>query len=235
MNRPRFPAAAPFIALATILLSLSAWWLLPPEVILQWLDEGAAVEDFTIVLYLLAMAWLLFGSRSMPTGVALALALTMAAFAAREADWHIHFTGTSMLRVSYYLGPAPVLHKAASLGVLAVLLSAWTYLLAATMRAWRAGRLGSGALRTNVATFGVVLAATKLLDRSLSVAQEDFGMAAGPAARALQLALEEPLEMALPLIVLATAWQYRSGTMSLVARRAAAGDTAAAEAMPSTR
>ena len=198
------------IALATIFLSIGAWGLLPTGVLLRELHEGAFVENLTIVLYLATAAWLLLARGPIPTGVALALALTMGAFAAREADWHIQFTGTSMLRVSYYLGPAPALHKAASLAVLAVLFSAWIHLLRCMVEAWRAHRLERGALGVNVVTVLAVLVAAKLLDRMLSVATEDLGLTAGPAARALQLAVEEPLEMVLPVMVLMSAWQYRA-------------------------
>ena len=204
--------------MATAFLSVSAWWLLPSGLLLPWLDESAVVEDLTIVLYLGTAAWLLLHRGSIPTGVARALAVTMAAFAAREADWHIQFTGTSMLRVSYYFGPASAFEKAASLAAVVVVLSAWIYLLRAMMEAWRAHRLGRGALGVNIVTVVGVLAATKLVDRTLSIATEDLGLTTGPAARALQLALEEPLEMVLPVMVWTSAWQY-SAYASRAARK----------------
>jgi hypothetical protein len=208
MKALRQRAAAPLIALAVTFLSVCAWWLLPTEVLLRWLNEGAVVEDFTVVLYLAAAAWLLLARNAIPPGVARALALTMAAFGAREADWHIQFTGTSMLRASFYFGPAPALHKAVSLAAVVVLVSAWIYLVRAVLDARRAHRLGRGFLGVNIVTVLGMLVATKLVDRTLSIAREDFGLSAGPAARALQLALEEPLEMVLPVLVWAAAWQY---------------------------
>jgi hypothetical protein len=201
---------APFsrlIALCTASLSIIAWYLCPNEVVLRWLAEGSLVENLKIVLYLVATGWLLLARHLLPKSVTLALAVTVLAFAAREADWHIAFTGTSMLRLTYYLRPAPATHKAASLVVIGMLLTSWIYLLHTTVRARRARRPSSGPLRANVITIIAMLVATKIVDRMLSVATNDFGLFVGSAGRALQLALEEPMEMMLPVMLVAAAWQ----------------------------
>ncbi|TFZ02175.1 hypothetical protein EZ313_12910 [Ramlibacter henchirensis] len=201
-------AAAPWLALAVALASLAAWLVFPAELVIDWTHEGSLIEDLTIALYLVAAVGILAVWRSLPKGVAAALALTMLAFAAREADWHIHFTGTSMLRVSYYLGPAPLTHKLLSFAAVGALLAGWLYLTIRAVRAWRSKRLHAGAVGANTLTFLGVLVFAKLLDRLLSVLAEDFGVATNDAMRALQVAIEEPLEMVLPVIVLATVWQY---------------------------
>lgn len=219
MNQSTSRAAVPVIALVTILLSVTTWWVLPSECILRWFDEGALVEDLTIALYLTVALWLLLTRGPEPTRVVLALVLTMVAFAAREAHWHIQFTSTSMLRVSYYLGPAPALHKAGSLFALGILFLAWTCLLRSAMQAWHAHRLQHGSLGLNMFTFISVLAATKLLDRMVSVLSEELGVDFGPAARGLQLALEESLEMALPVMLWAAACQYRAHIRRAAASR----------------
>jgi hypothetical protein len=201
-------AAAPWLASVVALASLAAWLVFPAERVIDWTHEGSVIEDLTIALYLVAAVGILAAWRSLPKGVAAALALTMLAFAAREADWHIHFTGTSMLRVSYYLGPAPAMHKLVSLAAVAALLAGWLYLAIRAVRAWRSKRLHAGAVGANTLTFLGVLVFAKVLDRLLSVLAEDFGVATDAAMRALQVAIEEPLEMILPVIVLATVWQY---------------------------
>jgi len=207
----RFPstrATAPWLALVVVLASTAAWWLLPPEAVIRWTDESAFIERATVALYLASGVAVLAAWRSLPAAVAATMALTMLAFAVREADLHIHLTGTSMLRVSYYLRPAPLLHKLAGLAVIGGLLGGWLYLAVRMVRAWGANQLGAGALGTNVGTFLGVLVFTKVVDRSLSILVGDFGVRMDSGMRALQVAIEEPLEMALPLMVVAGLRQY---------------------------
>lgn len=236
----RIHAAAPRLASWVAVASFVAWLLLPADVVIDWTDENGPVEDLTILLYLLgavAIAIVATGRR-LPLRTGTALGLTMLAFAAREADWHVLFTGTSMLRVSYYLGPAAWTHKLASLAVMGVLAACWLHLALAAQRTWRGDRARRDGLWANVAAFLCVLVLSKVLDRMLSVAAEDFGLATSSAMRALQLALEEPLEMALPLMVLVTLWQHLAGR-SAALRRDTRGQPAivertAAEASPAS-
>lgn len=207
----RFPstrATAPWLALVVVLASTAAWWLLPPELVIRWTDENAFIERATVALYLASAVAVLAAWRSLPAAVAATMALTMLAFAAREADLHIHLTGTSMLRVSYYLRPAPLLHKIAGLAVTGGLLGCWLYLAVRMVRAWGANRLRAGALGTNVGTFLGILVFTKVVDRSMSILVGDFGVRMDSGMRALQVVIEEPLEMALPLMVVAGLRQY---------------------------
>src|SRR5690606_27324264 len=128
---------------------------------------------------------------------------------ARELDLHKAFTGTSVLKVSFYLGPAPLAHKLVALGAVGVVLAAVLYLLARHGRSvWRGLRQGHPAA-TTVAVFAATMVVAKIVDRSRMVLLEDFGVALGSSATALFIALEEALELGLPLLVLLGLLRHR--------------------------
>jgi hypothetical protein len=208
INQPRF---SPLLAATIVMISVIAWSVTEPGTVIQWMEEGGTIEAVTVQLYFVAaiaavsMAW--FGLAK-PSSAS-ALAVVMIALAGREMDWHISFTGTSMLRVSYYYGQAPVLTKLASLAVLAMFIGSALLLLARHGRALLRALARRSAAAVTAVTVLVLLAVTKLVDRSVSVLAEVFGVHTGEAVRALQLAVEEPLELGLPMLVLVGLCQVR--------------------------
>lgn len=152
--------------------------------------------------------WLLRRHGDSPATLA-ALSTAFLAFGAREMDWHKVWTGTSVLRVSYYTGPAPLQHKLIALAVLAVFVLALGRLVLRHARpAWQALRR-SEAVAVSVAVFIASLLLAKGLDRSYSILTEDFGWPLSVAVQGAVNALEECLELALILIAAIALWQNR--------------------------
>lgn len=185
-----------------------AW---PPQRVIELMGEEGPVERLTAIgFFLLApLVWLL-RRRGDPGATLAALAAVFIAFGAREMDWHKAWTGTSVLRVSYYLGPAPTQHKLVALAVLAVFVLALGWLVFRHFRAtWQALRRGEP-VAVSVAVFIATIGVAKGLDRSYSILTEDFGWPLSVAVQAAVVSLEECLELTLTLIALLALWQNRS-------------------------
>jgi predicted MFS family arabinose efflux permease len=202
-------AALAVPALAT-LAALSLWLTLPGDDVKRLTAEVGWIEQSTVWFYFLAAALfaLRFGAPH-GRGTRAALAVLMLALGARELDLHKAFTGISMLKGSFYLGSAPWSQKLAGLLVVATVVVATVALLRwHAVGLWRRFREGDAAA-TTVFIFFVTLIVSKMLDRSVNLLAEDYGVVTPPSIDVLIRALEEILELSLPLIVLVGWWQSR--------------------------
>ena len=208
-DRPARFEAAGLVALCAAVAVL-AWWLLAPEAVMLLMDESGPIEETTAVLYFLVAAYVLVaGVPQAEPSLPLPLCVVLCGFGARELDLHKAFTETSVLKVSFYLGDAPLAHKLVAAVVVLAVLAALLHLLVRHGRTvWRGLRQGHPAAVT-VAVFAVAMVAAKVIDRSRMVLLEDFGVAIGTSATALFIALEETLEFGLPLIVLLGLLRHR--------------------------
>jgi hypothetical protein len=196
------PAAAAVIACVL-------WILLPPAQIHQLMVEGGSIENWTLFAYGAAIVATCLCLHLAENKVAAgALLLILVFLGAREMDLHLSVTGTSILRLSFYLAGAFTLQKAAALAILALfvacLLCVWLRHGVSLNRDFRAASPGAVA----AVAFGVTAAVAKLLDRTVSVLKQDFGLPVTDAASALVVSVEEMLELALPLIVMMAAAQF---------------------------
>lgn len=193
-----WPALVP--PLTALLASLLLWLNLAPAEVMHVIVEGGPVERLTEWGYmaLAAAMWL----SPPPPGERrgwLALTVLLLAAAAREMDWHKHWTGTSVFKVSYYLHPGPLLPKLIALAILAlIVLAAWHW-LRQPLQAW----LGPVAQ-----VFFAMLIISKVLDRAINLLAEDWGVHTSEGIHALVSALEETLELSLPLIAAYGLWCY---------------------------
>lgn len=203
--------AGGWLMLAGILFALAHVAIYSPQEVMAIMSETGWVERSTAAgWFLLALlVWLLRGGGD-PPATTVALSVMFLAFGARELDWHKVWTGTSVLRVSWYVGPAPLQHKLAALAVLSVVSAAMLRLLLAHARRWWRGLRGGDAVAISIAAFIVTLVVSKLLDRSYNVLNEDFHMALSMSTKVVVSALEETLELTLTLIALLALWQHRS-------------------------
>ncbi len=210
----RFDAAGLVLACAGV--AALAWAVMSPEALLRLMDETGPIEHATALLYFLGAAWVLVaGVPQTERPLRLPLGVLLCGFGARELDLHKAFSGLSVLKGSFYLGDAPWAHKLAALAaVLPVLAAIVVLLLRYTAPVWRGLRRGQAGAVT-VAVFVATLVVSKILDRSRMVLLEDYGVDVGVSVSALLVALEESLELALPLIVMAALLRRRRAAAAL--------------------
>lgn len=206
---PFWPALLP--PLLAVLGALLLWLNLPPARVMEVMVEGGPIERLTEWGYIAVAGaiWL----RPPPAGERrgwLAVTVLLLAAAAREMDWHKHWTGTSVLKVSYYLHPGPLLPKLVALGVLAAILAAAWHWLRRPRGEW---------LHPVTICFFVTMVISKILDRAINLLAEDYDVHVGPSIHALVSALEESIELSLPLIAAYGLWRF--GLRWQRARRAA--------------
>jgi hypothetical protein len=196
---------------ATLLAGLLTWLAFPPEQVARVMSEEGPVERLTAATYLgCAIALWVWRDRDAPSATGAALATMMLAFSARELDWHKAFTGTSVLKLSWYAGPASVSAKAVALAVLVpVLLAGWYLLRRHARRVWRGWQQGE-AMPSTVVLFLATLVVAKVIDRSVGILQDDHGVMVPVTLVALRSAVEEWLELALTLLVLLGLVQHRA-------------------------
>lgn len=201
----RRPAVA--LVAAAAMVAVALWLLLPAADMRILMAEGGLVERVTLLGYALAVCVLSFGLVCcVGKRVWSAVFVLVLALAAREMDWHIHWTGKSVLKLSFYLGGAPAAHKAVGAACVLAVVAALAYLAAAHGRGLlRLLRAGTAPVAT-ATIFVATIVLTKLLDRSVILVRGSTGAAAESAA-ALMLALEETVEIALPLLVTLAALQ----------------------------
>lgn len=193
-----------------LLAALTCWLLLPAPLVRALFWEGGPVERLTEALYVAGalVAWTCRDSLRGDRALRLALSVTLLAAAAREADWHKRWTGTSVLRVSYYYGQAPALQRLVAALVVAVVLVAAVHLLRRAWRGWWPALRRGEAHAASVGVLLLALVAGKLLDRSRAVLAEQFGIVMSSATAALVRVLEETFELALPLLAILALRQY---------------------------
>jgi hypothetical protein len=204
------PFAALWVVAACAGGALAVWLSMPPDAVERFMGETGPVEKLTAASYAacaLAMWWARVPGDDWRTTAASSVML--AAFCARELDWHRTFTGTSVLRLSWYGGPAGVGTKATAALILVAVLLALGWLLRTHTRAmwhgWRVRR----PIAVTVVVFVVTLLLAKTLDRSVAILIEDFGVDVTLSWKALRTAFEEWLELALSALVALALLQRR--------------------------
>lgn len=210
---------AALVVVATFLLAaFCCWWSWSPAESRVHLYEDGLVERATATLYLVAAAavWIV-ALRARDSGVPLktwlALSTLFCAFGLREMDWHKAWTGTSILKVSYYLQAGPLRPRLFALLALLPIVLAVLHLLVRYARvAWAAFRRGDTLACTTV-VFVCTMAATKVLDRSLNLVREVVGYRFPPEAHTLVSPFEEITELALPVLLLLGLLQFASRQM----------------------
>ncbi|MDP3761438.1 MAG: hypothetical protein Q8R01_13075 [Ramlibacter sp.] len=194
---------------AAAMLALVLWLALPASLVAALMAEAGAIETLTLFAYgaaIVAVCLTLLVVADRPPRAAILLLLLF--LGAREMDLHMSLTGTSVLRFSYFLKGAFSAEKAGALAAVAVVLGCIGYLW------WRHGALLWRGLRTgqpvawSALAFGVTAVVAKTLDRSVSVLTHDFGLTVTRSVAVLVIAVEETLELSLPLLVIFAVVQY---------------------------
>ena len=187
------------------------WVAGEPRSVETLMGETGPVERLTTVSYFLCAMFAGAARAQDPDRrTTLALVIVMVTFALRELDWHKAFTGTSVLRLSWYAGPAAWTTKLAAVAALAPVAASMAWLVwrhaVPTWRDWRAAR----PVATTVVVFFATLALAKTLDRMVSILSFDLGVHVPLYWVALRSSLEECLELGLSLLLLLGLAQYRA-------------------------
>lgn len=208
--------ASPWLTIpAPVLGSLFAvvlWLLLPPSDVMFVMregSEGGVIEGMTEKLYFaLAAAMWLSPRQTGEWRTTLAITLLLIGAGAREMDLHKALTGFSVLKVSFYLHDRPWHHKLIAFFCVALVAGAAIYLLLKYRRVlWeRFKRLEP--VTSGLAIFFATLVISKVLDRSISILDEVFGIPSSLEVLALVSALEESIELTLPVMAGLMRWQY---------------------------
>lgn len=207
--RSRWAALA--VVAACALAAGVTWLVLPAAEVESWMGESGPVEIVTAATYALcAVAVWLLRVRADDWRSTLALSVLVAGFCMRELDWHKAFTGTSVLRVSWYAGPAslPVKLVAALLVLSVIAALAWLALRHARAL-WAAWQRREPAAVT-VMAFLAVLVLAKTLDRSVGILEDDFHVSVPLHWKAMRTAFEEWLELGLSMLLLLGLLQHRA-------------------------
>ena len=187
------------------------WVAGEPRSVETLMGETGPVERLTTVSYFLCAMFAGAARAQDPDRrTTLALVIVMVTFALRELDWHKAFTGTSVLRLSWYAGPAAWTTKLAAVAALAPVAASMAWLVwrhaVPTWRDWRAAR----PVATTVVVFFATLALAKTLDRMVSILSFDLGVHVPLYWVALRSSVEECLELGLSLLLLLGLAQYRA-------------------------
>lgn len=187
------------------------WVAGEPRSVETLMGENGPVERLTTVSYFLCAMFAAAARAQDPDrSTTLALVIVMVAFALRELDWHKAYTGTSVLRLSWYAGPAAWTTKLAAVAALAPVAASMAWLVwrhaVPTWRGWRAAR----PVATTVVVFFATLALAKTLDRMVSILSFDLGVHVPLYWVALRSSVEECLELGLSLLLLLGLAQYRA-------------------------
>lgn len=211
----RHPRAAWALMVACLAMGALIWAAGSPREVETLMGETGPVERITTISYLLcAMFAAIVRAADADRRTTVALVVMMVAFALRELDWHKAFTGTSVLRLSRYAGPAAWTTKLAALAALAPVAASAAWLVwRHAVPSWR-GWLAGQAVATTVVVFFVTLVLAKTLDRMVSILSFDLGVHVPLYWVALRSSLEECLELGLSLLLLLGLAQHRAGRRS---------------------
>ena len=205
--------ASPYLSLPlpflTAALALVLWLCLTPPDVMHVMREGGPIEGLTEKMYFaLAVALWLSPRQAGEWKATLALTILLAACGAREMDLHKAFTGFSVLKVSFYLQERPLGTKLIAFAIVATVALAALYLLKTHGRVlWQRVKVKEPVAFT-IAIFFITMVFTKILDRSVNILDQDFGISTSESILALVSAMEETIEMSLPMIAAVARLQY---------------------------
>ncbi|MCW7539612.1 hypothetical protein OOT46_17345 [Aquabacterium sp. A7-Y] len=213
-SAPTSTASRPFLAaqlvLAVAALAVAVWAVVPYAPLMVFFAETGPIERGTAALYFLSAVGILFVAvPGLRWPLRLALCVALLAFGARELDLHKTWTGVSALKVSFYLGAAPLQQKLGGLAVVLPVAASFAYLALSHGGAVLRGLRRRHPVALTAAVFLVTIVLSKLIDRSENVLLEDYGYRFEEWMSGLRAALEESLELCLPLLVWVGVLQQR--------------------------
>ncbi len=214
MNPPKLGLTRGFVATLILLLLYTAGLvayacLATKQDVLAMFVENGPVENQSIAGWLSLCAFCLWSFRLAPR-VLLPGALTALVGAAREDDLQNAITGENLFRLKWYFkAVAPLSEKLIAASVLIAVIGLLLYMLGIGARAFlRPASWQHGWVLTTILALGVG-AASLVLDKLQAYVHDFTGHWLHQQASLIVKALEEGLELALPLLFVCALLQYR--------------------------
>lgn len=196
-------------ALAGYILALIPFALSLSPAEHDWMfSEAGPFERLSVLFWLVLGGFALFRLRRAPR-LAIPAGVAAIVLGLREAEWHKAFTTDSLLKTNYYEMPGVSLWEKVPAGLVALAVIGLGMFMA-----WRGfdAVLRRGGWRSDwgatVVLAGVVLPVIKVVDRAPAILAEDYGVTMGATLATVVSALEEGVEMVLPLVFLAAVALY---------------------------
>ena len=192
-------ASAVVVATAVSVMAL----VLSPSEAGPLFEETGPFEQASPWLWLAFALWIPLVFRKPTLEVAAGMIVAVAA-AAREWDWHIRFTGYSMLKPPYYYREGDTLGRIIAGAIMLLVIASVVVLVARLihLRPWR--RPWPWWVFALGFAFGM-LVFTKAVDRAPAILRDDLGFDLPERVRLVFYAIEEGLEMMLPIFFAAHA------------------------------
>jgi hypothetical protein len=192
---------------ATVLIAALIGALTPSVFPENLFSEGGPIEEFTLVMYVLAIiAVVMVPTRVVTRTDKLATCILLAAFAAREMDLHTVMFGTSILKARFYNRDGTPLQIVGALLTLAPIFASIAWLAIKHGTQWlRALRERQPAAITFL-VFMIALVVAKLSDRAPDTLA-GWHMLVTMTVRHVMQGIEESLEMFLPVFIAIAVWQ----------------------------
>lgn len=169
--------------------------------------EGHLIENFTVILYLGVIAYLLLiasGDRRFRYHSTFVVLL----FTLRELDMHRKLVSGSILNFSYYLQPATSLVERIAVGIFVL---ACVYVLVSYMKYGRgllSGLRSQYAYALTITSALLIMLVSKLLDSAPRILRENFSISLSSEAKIPMRVIEEILEVGIPLLIFLACLQY---------------------------
>lgn len=198
------PTAGRGVFLASVLLAVVMTtavvvlaFVLPMDDSERLFAETGPFEEASPWLWIMLALALPLIFRRFTLEVASGMVLSLAA-AAREWDWHVAFTDYSMLKPPFYYREGDTLERIIAGGIMLVVFAGVVILVARLirLRPWKRPRPW-WAFALGFAFFMLVF--TKAVDRAPGILRDDLGVDLPDQLRILCYAIEEGLEMMLPV------------------------------------
>ena len=200
-----------YISVVTSLAALVSWMAMSSESMIRFVRENGPIENLTLVVYIVAIALILYSGRTvLKVKTRVAIVILLAYMFMREADLHKSLSGTSILKIKFWLGNQfSVTDKLTALAILLPVLCALFYFIFGYTRRWWSDLRAREGYAVGIFVFLAVLVISKVFDRSLNMLTEMFEWHFPMWVDALVTGQEEYLECILPLLITVSFYQYR--------------------------
>ncbi len=105
MTLSRSPWMTAYVSVIASLAALVSWMAMSSESMIRFVRENGPIENLTLVVYIVAIALILYSGRTVLTvKTRAAIVILLAYMFMREADLHKSLSGTSILKIKFWLG-----------------------------------------------------------------------------------------------------------------------------------